>query len=282
MRLKCRYRIDDPVRFKSNVSDVEETVRSVVCAEAIQAAAVSTADGLMLGEQTPFRLAVRAGARDRLEQMRSGIVVEDIIIESATWPIGALGAYQAAQQAAQTRRQLEDAARADAIRALRAAAGESYPRLVGKFWDAPGGERPASTKPGEQQDLIGKYNAALETGDPDRAARLRKQIDDVLTSPKTSGAAAAIIARATADADAIEQRVKSLADEFRKVLPGFRKDPKFMLERRWAEVYEEIMKAPEVAKTILPEGKGKRILQIGRDPDIEREVLRARIKKKPE
>ena len=281
MQLRCRYHVSEPILYRRNLADPEETIRSVVCAEAIRAGGARTADGLQRTEQDAFKTDVKEGVRRRLKALGAGIEIEEIIIERATWPLAALPAYNAAQKATSERKRLMEAARADAETILRKAAGGNYKMLVGRPWQV---YEPASPddKQDETYDLIGQYNAARLEKDAPKAAKLQKRIDEVLLSKQVSGEASQVIADARRAYNTIVQGAKARANRFTQLLDEFNQNPQFLMQRQWAEVYEEILSSPLVEKVILPGGPEKKIIRFRRDPEIERAIRREMLKKAQE
>jgi len=281
MQLKCRYHVVKPIPYKRNLLDPEESVRSVVCAEAIRAAGARTADGLQRTEQDAFKMDVKTGVQRRLNTLGAGIEVEEIIIERATWPLAALPAYNAAQKATSERKRLMEAARADAETILRKAAGGNYQMLVGKPWQVYESASLAEKHDGPY-DLIGQYNVARLGEDAAKSAKLQKRIDEVLLSRKISGEASQAIADARRAYNTIVQDSKARANRFTQLLNEYNENPEFLLQRQWAEVYEEILSSPLVEKVILSSGPEKKVIRFRRDPEIERAIRREMLKKSQE
>ncbi len=281
VRLSCKYRVTKPLDYQSNIAgspqDVRDVIRSALCHAAITAAAVQTADGLQRTERAAFAVAVRRQTQQELNELGSGIEVVSVLLTDSTWPLGALGAYVEAQNAVSKAEQTRNAARAEAEKELHAAAGASYPKLVGDV-SGTGPGAYVQTRPDDQENLIGQYAAAMAAGDQGAATLLAK-IDDVLRSNETGGQAARIIAEAEAYRTTTIQRVKGRAERFHELLPAFEKTRDLLLQRLWIDVREAILNAPTTEKFYLTFGSDKTVLKLNRDPkvvaDIER-ILRAK------
>ena len=121
-------------------------------------------------------------------------------------------------------------------------------------------------------NLIGQYTEARANGDDTKAEILLERINIALLTSK--GEVSEIIAAARSQKTAIVQGVESRVEVFRVLLPKFREMPQFMIDRRWAEVRDEIMDAPTTEKLIISFGKGREVIRIGRDPEVARNILR--------
>jgi len=277
VRLKCTYVVGEPVAYTKHVSDPRESVRSVVCAAAIRAAARRTADGLLRAEQKQFANEVRMEAQHRLDVLRTGISINRIELNQTTWPLRALPAYNAAQRAVSNAERRKDAALAGAIKILNAAAGPGYRKLVGDPWRRDNRSLSGAETAGDY-NLIGQYSDARSSGDMKKAQRLLRKIDEVILSRTTAGQASKIIAEARTYRTATIQRAKSRAERFMELLPEFKKNPQFMLERLWASVREEILDSPTVEKIYLTSGESKTVLRINRDSETAKQIMRERLK----
>ncbi|HAU37145.1 MAG TPA: hypothetical protein DCX07_05450 [Phycisphaerales bacterium] len=273
-KLVCKYRVTEPILYLQNVSDLGETIRSVICAETIRAAATQTADALQRSEevQGAFKQEVIRGAADRLRKLGAGITIEDVVIKSRTWPLAALPAFNAASGAIERRRRLEDSARADAASILRKAAGNEYPVLVGE----PGEVRELPLEgPIKDRNLIGQYQAAKNAGLDDRAGELLVRINETLTDRSlVSGEASGIIAQAESARTTIVQVARQQVTRFRKILEEFDRsnDPDAFVGLLWEQVRNEILSSPLVEKSYVTQGQQKIVLRVRRDPQIQQNI----------
>ncbi|MFA6133242.1 MAG: SPFH domain-containing protein [Phycisphaerae bacterium] len=287
IRLTCRYAIRDPLAFRTHVGNTSEggdsareVIRSALCRAAIEAAAVATADGLQRTDRNTFARAVQQGAQQELNALDSGIDITSVLLTEATWPLGSLQAYIAAQSAISQAERKKDAARAEAVQILSQAAGANYRRLVGDAGmeaftpaTAPAGE--AAGPQGEDYNLIGQYAAARSDKNEPQAQALLQRIDAVLSSRSTSGEASKIISDAETARLAMIQRVMSRVNKFNQLLASYERTPELTLQNLWIAVREEILNSPTVSKFYLTEGDGKTVLKLNQDPEILNEVLRA-------
>lgn len=287
VKLFCQYSITGPEGAKAcmqNIENLEEMIRSQVCRAAIQAAANITADSIMRAEKGPFardilRRAQRAlNELTRLEGRAYQAVRISKISTEDTWPIRALRAYEAAQNAVSNRDKVRNQAIGDARRTLNEAAGANYQALVGRpveFAGSAGGQGEKGAA--GPYDLIGQY---AQQDDPAKAAEIIGQIEQVLLSNSTGGEAAAMIADAKAYKTQIIQSTESRAKRFEELLDRYEKTPKFLLERLWADTRDEILSGPTIEKYYITSGDQKTVLQLNRDPGVVKEIQNELLKLK--
>jgi len=294
MRLRCTYalsrqwdparEIDPVLRYRENVSDANEFLRSALCGSAIRAAAIRTADGLQRTDRAAFESDVRALAQRSLRQLRSGIQVRTVKVVNSTWPLRTLTDYDAAQQAVNEAETLRNNARSVAVALLNSTAGPVAARLLvgdpakviaaGRETVSPG----AGTRPAGDDDLVGRYNDALRRGDKTRAGELLRLVENVLVSDATEGQVRRVLREARSYRAGTIQGVKSRVAHFKKNLPAYRRNPAFMLDRWWMETREAILGQATAEKHYIPPGGPKTVLRISRDPEIIRQTDRARMR----
>jgi len=254
--------------YRLNVLDGERIVHSVVCAAAIRAAATRTADGLQRTQRGAFERDVMDMAQEKLDTIRSGILVRSVKVTDSTWPLATLPDYDAAQSAVQQAETLKSQARSLAVTLLNSTAGIEAARLLVGDVGATGPADPNT-------NLIGQYNDAVSQGDEQAAAGLLDRIDNVLVSDVTTGAARAFLSNAAAYRTDTIQAVKKRVTDFLQRLPAYEKNPSFAMNRWWDEAREEILSNPTAEKHYLTESDQKIILKINRDSDIIRQTRRA-------
>lgn len=287
--LSCTYRVENVEKFTMHAADPAEMVRSVVCQEAIHAGGFRTALSLQTGGSTRVRFAeeVRKGAQQRLKTLDCGITILRVKILEVTWPVRALATYKQATMAASNAKQLEDRAKGEAEKVLKAVAGMSYERLVGQSWlRGRAGDRGVNSvaldAPIAEENLIGQYELARDEADRarhagnaelarryiDRAERILSEIDEVLVSNKTGGEVSSIIAAASTKSRQIRDMEKAREKRFKILLEKYNETPKLLLSRQWDQTVREIM--PRAEKYFL--GANNNVLLIGRDPRFDKQA----------
>ncbi len=287
VRLVCYYTITDATRYLATVTDLEETVRSAVCSGALRAAGTRTADSIKLFgdlEQTgleKFTEEVRRFAQEQVNAVTGGeeaVRIVDLSIDNATWPLAARDAYVLASRANQEREKARNEAIAQAQRELLGTAGRAYVRLVGRPWDPrqhDGRVEGVEVK----ANLIGRYNAAREAGDQERARELLEQINATLVGGTAGGEVRKTLLEAESFSTGLIETVKSRAAKFREILAGFAEAPELMLARHWADVRDEILATPTIEKVFVSLSEnGKTVIRLSRDPEVQKAAEEARMK----
>jgi len=260
--------VEHALYYRQNVLDGNETIGSVLCDAAIQAAGSRTADGLQRTERGAFERDVMHMAQAKLDTLKSGILVRAVKVTDSTWPLATLPDYDAAQSAVQQAETLKSQARSLAVTKLNSTAGIDSARLLVGDVSAKGPADPNA-------NFIGQYNDAVSRGDTEAAARLLARIDNVLVSDTTTGQARAILSSAGAYRTDTIQAVKKRVTDFLQRLPAYQENPSFAMNRWWDETREEILSNPTAEKHYITESDQKIILRLNRDSDIIRQARRA-------
>jgi membrane protease subunit HflK len=310
MKLVCVYEISDPEKHKKCFADPAEAVRSILCGAVNRAAAVETAEGLMLSQRiTEFRRNVLRIAQEQLDRVDSGINILEIQTPDTTWPLRALSDFKEVSKAVGEKERKINEAKGEAQGILWNVAGAASVRLIGTLEQVLAGS-PEASKEGE--NLIGRYirtrsdldeaarayEPAKKAGKADQEKRqlarvteltrqaedLLDRINEVLVSSETEGQASGIIRQAATYRDATIQRLESWHRTFLDLARECttRRATAFLFQRKWAEAREEILGSPTIEKYTLPPSKEKMILNIPRDPVIAKQILRESLKQPEE
>jgi len=280
MRFTCRQH--PALLYRMNLRDPAETMHSVVCDAGTRAAAVRTADGLQRTDRAAFERDVRRLAQQRLDELKSGVQIRTVKVVDATWPLRTLPDYDAAQRAVNEADKLKSGARGQAARLLNEVAGpEAIRMLVGdpSYLGAALSQRPQAA-PGEETNLVGRYNDAVRRADAPAEKALLERIDNVLVSDATTGTARRVLADARAYRTATIEAVKRRVNSFNKLLSAYRNNRQFALRRWWVETREEILNSPTAEKHYVTPGSGKTVIRINRDADVVRKIDEELLKKK--
>jgi len=296
VKLTCKYRIRDAAKLLRHLEyaqtpqgrkPLERLIRFVVCRAAILGAGTRTGESIRRGERKGFVDAVRREAQKQLNDLTPSTkqatgaeniqAIEITAIEvgdDILWPLRAQSAYKRAQDAATEAEAVRKEAASDAAKALRAAAGRSYVKLIGEM----GGRQRARPNSEADTNLIGQYEIARSAGDRDAADKLLKRIDEVLLSEETKGEASRIINEARAYRTGIVQRVAERVKRFNELLPEYEQAPRLTLERLWVSVQDEILTSPNIEKIFITPGNVPTVLRISRDPDVIKALRRERLR----
>ena len=253
VKFTCNYRIglrnerpdaDAIIKYLSNTIDPEKVIRAAVCNAAIRAAAIQTVDSILTTGKETFRQNVQELAQRRLEEMASGIRIEAIEIGSPQVPLAAIMAFDAVNSARQEAQTRINQAIGDANRMLERTAGRSWKKLVR-----------APNLPGGEDALLSQSARLRERGNEAEAEKILEEIDRVLLSNETTGAAASIINEAKKYSASIRQRVASRANDFEQLIDQFLATPDLMVQKLWAEAKEEILTSPTIEQYYLTTGQ---------------------------
>ncbi len=252
-RWTVTYRVGDAVDFITNVGAEPLGARLVSCAMQqgiVQAAARTSADDLLRGA-VRRELAV-ATAQDRLDGMRTGLVIDQLVLDKISAPLRVGSSFDAVTTAETDRSQRLVAAQQDRAKILGEAAGEAADLLLA---------------------VVRRYEEAVETGRSDSAAAAATEIDEALSAlaiggQPIGGEAAAIVNRAKTYRTQVVERVKSEAETFSRLLPQYEQTPRLVLSRLWEDARESILTGDIETFYTLP---GRLDLQINRDPQLQRQ-----------
>lgn len=300
IKFDCTYRVQNPLAFRGKLSDPKAVLRSVLCEQAVAAAATRTADALQ-SDHTDFFREIRQKAQMQLDVLMDiapgepqGIVITNVLLpqgqRAKTWPLAAYGAYEQAQRAKADKETRINEAMAMATNILVSTAGaNSYRTLVGDPARL-GRPEPAAINADNNKagyDLIGQYSNAQDVLDAAKASGqppaivsgcekkseiLLQKIDGCLTSVTTGGKVAKIIADArSAKTTGIQNAVKR-GNTFDELYIDYTKAPELFLQSEWANTLDEIFAQPAVSKNYVTVGKHGMVLRVSQDPKISREI----------
>ncbi|MGP1309563.1 MAG: SPFH domain-containing protein [Phycisphaerales bacterium] len=202
---------------------------------------------------------VRTMAQNALDEMDSGIVIEEIALRDITPPLSIrrnFAQVQSAQSDAEQKRERADRERRERLSQV---AGQAADLIL---------------------DQIDEYEKALELEDPN-ADEILARIDRILQGEAVeiggeryaalvSGEATNLINGARRYRTEIESRYRSFAQTFDAKLEQYRTNPALLITREWTEALTQFFGRPEVEVNFLPPLAIAELL-INRDPAIERE-----------
>jgi len=287
-RWSISYRIDDAATFARHVgsTDVTESLRRAdelvrQAAERAIVHVVATTDVEAFVRARVDRAGIRERANATLAEMPSGIVVTDVLLDTATPPLRVRDAFQAVNDAQSERDQNKEEARKEAEQTLTETAGRAHPALV---------------------LAIDFYEQAIRIGDEQAVDRARAAIDALLAE-RTVGEALAPLAgqplldadrlawvaseladasvggdvsdrieRAESDRTNLEAQVQAELNAFLAQYEKFKNDPqlkRIIRQRLWQDTVQEILtSAQEVF--YLPEDAASLYIVTGSNPEIRR------------
>jgi len=286
--LKCEFRIganaglalqaNPLIHYKRNVNELDprdltrtkSLLRTVICQAAIRIAGTQTAEHLRQNARQ-FQQDLQRTVQQRLDDLQVGLEIRSIAVQ-AEWPLQVMPSFDNAANEAQKSKKVIDEARANARSLLIGAAGSRFHMLVDP---GPMQLTPPERRDGEPFNLIGQYLEAMDAGQDDLAAEKMAEIERVLLSAEISGRVRPIIDKAVAETNSMLDALTGRLRRFEQLLPEYRRNPEFVLQRLWAETRERILASSSVETYYFAPGSGKVILKMDRDPGTRQRIRRA-------
>ena len=260
------WRVSDPVAFLTNVGSKQlatDIVRLVAQQGIVQAIAQLAADDLLRGIVNR-ELAVGL-MQERLDGMRTGLVIDQLVLDKVSAPMRVAGSFDAVTSAESDRASRIVAAQQERSRILGETAGEASGGLMG---------------------LLTAYEQAVERGDKEAALRIQLAIDTALADLRVGdtaigGEVARVINTAKTYRTQIVERVASEAQAFEQLLPQYDRNPRLVLSKLWEDARETILTGDVETFYTVP---GQLELQLNRDPELQkqRQKEQMRAKKRPQ
>jgi regulator of protease activity HflC (stomatin/prohibitin superfamily) len=256
------WRVSDPVAYLTNVGSpavAEALVRLVSQQGIVQAFAQLTADDVLRGIVNR-ELAVGLMQR-RLDDMRTGLVVDQLALDKVSAPMLVAGSFDAVTSAESDRAGRIVAAQQERARILGETAGEASGPIL---------------------ELISTYEQAVERGDQAAAGDVEAAIDAALGDLRIGGAAiGGDVARAINGAKTyrtqVVEQVGAEAQAFRELLPQYTQNPRLVLAKLWEDARETILTGDVETFYTVP---GQLELQLNRDPELQKERQKEQLRSK--
>lgn len=248
------WRVADPVAYLTNVGSRQlaaAIVRLVAQQGIVHMAAQLAADDLLRG--VVDREVALGAMQRRLDDMRTGIVVEQLVLDKVSAPMRVAASFDAVTTAESDRAGRIVAAEQERSRILAETAGEASGRLVA---------------------LVTAYEQATERGDTAAARAADARIAAALETLAVDGVpiggevARRLNAARTYRTQIVEQ-VAGEATAFEQLLPQFEQSPRLVLSRLWEDARERILTGRDVETFYTVPGRIE--LQLTRDPGLQQE-----------
>jgi regulator of protease activity HflC (stomatin/prohibitin superfamily) len=257
------WRITDPEAFLTNLGNraaAAELVRLVAQQGIVHAAARMGADDFLRG--VVDRDLMIGGMQRRLDDVRSGLTVDQLTLEKVSAPMRVAGSFDAVTTAESERAARVVGAQQDNARILGETAGEASAALLA---------------------LISEYEAAVEHGDPRAIEELDSRIATAIDSLSVDGKAvggevARLINAARAYRTQIVEKIASEAQTFEQLLPQFERNPALVLSKLWEDAREGILTGKDVETFYTVPGQLE--LQLNRDPALQKERQKEQLRSK--
>jgi len=248
------WRVADPEAYLTNVGSptlAADLVRLVAQQGIVQTAAQLSADEFLRGV-VDRQVAVGAMQR-RLDDMGSGLVVDQLALDKVSAPMRVAGSFDAVTSAESDRAGRIVAAQQERTRILGEVAGEASAGLM---------------------VLIEAFEQATERGDAAAAAAVEQRIERSLETLEVDGAriggeVARIVNAAETYRTRIVEQVAAEAQTFEQLLPQYERNPRLVLSKLWEDAREAILTGDDVETFYTVPGQLE--LQLNRDPALQKE-----------
>ncbi|MEI6257643.1 MAG: SPFH domain-containing protein [Planctomycetota bacterium] len=256
------WRVSDPVAFLTNVGSKQlatDIVRLVAQQGIVQAIAQLAADDLLRGIVNR-ELAVGL-MQERLDGMRTGLVIDQLVLDKVSAPMRVAGSFDAVTSAESDRASRIVASQQERSRILGETAGEASGGLM---------------------ELLTAYEQAVERGDKEAAVRIQLAIDTALADLRVGdtaigGEVARVINTAKTYRTQIVERVASEAQAFEQLLPQYNRNPRLVLSKLWEDARETILTGDVETFYTVP---GQLELQLNRDPELQKQRQKEQMRAK--
>ena len=256
---KVTYKFDDVASFVTGIKGdeveaAESLLRILVETVGIEIASEMTAEEMIRTRVDDVRTEMMNKLNDRLVSLDSGIRVATVEMPELTPPLQIRSVFEATQRAENTKEQLRRNAEKDATNLLSRAAGAAYGRTI---------------------DLLQRIERG---GDGRPLSELEAELDQMLAN-EVEGEAGKQIKRAGAYRAGVVSRMESDVEEYRALLPEYKRAPLMLINRIWQDARQEIFASPGVIKFYRPPGIREFRLRIPLDPEQRRLQERQRLEK---
>lgn len=258
---------ETPLSFAQNIFPEveEEIVRAAVNRGIIQAVATIEIEAfLQAGDTSRVVMEARRAAQDVLDQIQSGIKIDDLTMTQKTPPMAVRAAFEEVQSAESRSNQIRQEANSARASILNASAGAASRAIL---------------------DRIGRYEDAIELGEQVLAESILDEINNLFDGEPTtidgeqrvllvSGEVAQIMN------DAREYRTNTVgirraeAIEFAAKNKLYQTNPMVLVHTEWARGMEAFYARPEVHMTIVPAGTSNIELWLNKDPEYAQALAR--------
>lgn len=259
--------------------DEERIVRGAVRRGVVHATAAVTIDEFLKNVADEDRKGTFVSVSNRarqiaqrtLEDMGTGLIIDDLSIQSPTPPFELIGKFETVQSSQSKAKERSEQAQSERVRTLAEAAGDGAEPLLAE---------------------IAAYGAFLDRGDAAAADAQLKKIDGMFVSlkaPRADGSTAEIsgrAARALSSAreyrSSVVSRAESDARTFEVKRGTYKANPSLLVSGEWIDSYTKFLSRDSVEQVWLPPGVRTVQLELNRDPEKARRAEVARNKSEAE
>ncbi len=253
------YSRTDAFAFASSVNpaDAEQMVVAAAKRGAVRAVAEVTIDDVLkqaASQDASVARRARRIAQDTLDQIGSGIRIENLSLDDKIPPVYVRAQFAGVQTAAANASRAVEDARREANETLNRVAGQAAPLL---------------------SELIDEYERALETNDETASSAKLDEIFAVMEgrgSAPVAGQVAEQLSLARQERSELVSRARGDAQIYAAKLAQYRSNPVVMVKQDWKQALQTFMSQPNVRAFTAPSA-GETWVMINPDPEIEKEQI---------
>ncbi|HYE02112.1 MAG TPA: SPFH domain-containing protein [Phycisphaerales bacterium] len=271
-RWAVSYRRTDPARVLESLDREHE--RSIVLGAVrrgiVHAAAVVSANEFLTGQPDPGNQTYRPVAdrakelaQQTLDQMRSGIEIDRLVMTEAMAPRHVAPTFNQVMTAEQNAEKAIEAALDERGTRLTAAAGQAAELVLAQ---------------------IDEYERRLDLGEVEEAEAAQQRIDRLLlgeaepgpdgrAAPPVFGEVTAVLSEARKDRDNRVGQARSELALYQALRESYQQNPSVVINREWTDAMSRFLGRDSVQVLQLMPGLEKLVLMINKDPDVSRDQL---------
>jgi len=260
VRWNIAYRIlpDRALEFNNNVGTDDAAtglVKAVFEAASVAMAARYTVNDIAFQNQTDFRVDVQKDAQKRLDELNSGIKIDNV--DNVPYqPLQVRDEFDEVLRAENTKRSAIQVAEQESRRILNESVGESHVDITA---------------------AIRNFETARQAGaDKKKLEELERHIDTLLTTV-ARGKASEVVQTARARSEQVVQELQAAADTLRDLKPKYDQSPVLLPVRLWEDAKRDIFASNGVMRFFLPSEQRQISIWLNRDPEQMRNQLQAKL-----
>ncbi len=261
VRWKVTYKFDDVSNYVSNIAgDKVEAAQSLLKAQVenigVQIATELTAEEMIRTRADYVQTEMKRRINERLTSLGAGVEITLVEMFEPTPPIQVRQAFDHTHRAEAAKQLRIRMAEKERTKILNEAAGAAHPKLVALLDEI---ERQAADHP----------------------ARLTKRTElNRMLDEDVEGEAGKRIKEAGAYRATVESGIQSDVEQYRTLLPEYRRNPGMLINRLWEQTRQDVLNNPGVTKFYRPPGLRELRLLIPLDPEQAKLEEERRILKK--
>ena len=249
VRWHAIYQVNDLLDYLSEVQNPEELLARVIENASLKAAAGMTAEEITRTKVSLYEERVRTEAREQLDALKSGILLERIDIQS-TPPLALRRYFERVTKAENTKQKFIREAQQEATTLLNQVAGVSHAKL---------------------EALLDEISVAKAAGDREKEAEITRRFEDILENEAT-GEAASRIRDARSDYVRIVQDIQADVQQYRELVVEYEQNRELLENRLWQRTLKNILDVEDSTVQYLPEGTPEIWLYVKPDPEQKRKA----------